>query len=84
VPADQSMLSACGRDVVRGVPNKLFFAKDLESALAKRAQAVCTKAGVKEGPLLDACTLDVAVIGSSNAAKVYATMRNPVVVGDTK
>ena len=84
VPAKESMLSACGRDVERGVPKKLFFAKDLDPRLARRTQAICAQAGVKEGPLLDACTLDVAVIGSSSAAKVYATMPNPVVVGDAK
>jgi hypothetical protein len=84
VPASESMLSPCGRDVASGVPKKLFFARDLDPQLAKRTQAVCAKAGVKEGPLLDACTLDVAVIGSSNAAKVFANKPNPVVVGDAK
>jgi hypothetical protein len=84
VPAIESMLSACGRNVERGVPKKLFFAKDLDPRLGRRTQVICAQAGVKEGPLLDACTLDVAVIGSSKAAKVYATMPNPVVVGDAK
>jgi hypothetical protein len=76
------MLSACGREVVRGVPKQLFFARDLDPRLARRTRAICEKAGVKEGPLLDACTLDVAVIGSAVAAKVYATTPVPVVVGD--
>src|ERR1700674_495593 len=84
VSAKDSMLSACGRETERGVPKKLFFAKDLNPQLAQRTRAVCLKAGVKEGPLLDACTLDVAVIGSSIAAKVFATTPNPLVVGDAK
>ena len=84
VPAAESMLMDCGKDVVRGVPAKPFFARDLEPALAKRAQAICAQAGVKEGPLMDACTLDVAVIGSASAAKVHAITRNPVVVGDAR
>jgi hypothetical protein len=84
VSAKESMLLVCGRDFERGVPKKLFFAKDLDPQLAKRTRAVCAKAGVKEGPLLDACILDVAVIGSSNAAKVHATTPNPVVVGDAR
>jgi hypothetical protein len=84
VPANESMLSTCGREVERGVPKKLFFARDLDPQLARRTRAICTQAGVKEGPLLDACTLDVAVIGSNNAAKVFATTPNPVVVGDAR
>jgi hypothetical protein len=84
VPPKESILSACGREPERGVPKKLFFAKDLDPRLAQRARAICVKAGVKEGPLLEACTLDVAVIGSEIAAKVFATTPNPVVVGDAK
>jgi hypothetical protein len=84
VPSTESMLSACGREVERGVPRKLFFARDLDPQLARRTRATCVKAGVKEGPLLEACTLDVAVIGSSSAAKVFATTPNPVVVGDSR
>jgi hypothetical protein len=84
VPAKESMLSACGREAERGVPKKLFFAKDLDPRLAGRTRAICLKAGVKEGPLLDACTLDVAVIGNSNAAKVFATTPSPVVVGHAR
>jgi hypothetical protein len=84
VPSTESMLSACGRGVERGVPKKLFFAKDLDPRLAARTRAICVKAGVKEGPLLEACALDVAVIGSSTAAKVFATTPNPLVVGDAR
>ena len=83
VPSNESMLSACGQEVERGVPKTLFFAKDLDPQLARRTRAICAQAGVKEGPLLDACTLDVAVIGS-RAAKVFAAMPNPIAVGDAR
>jgi hypothetical protein len=39
-------------------------------------------AGVKAGPLLDACTLDVAVIGDDKAAQVFVNAREPVAVGN--
>ncbi len=37
---------------------------------------------MKNKALLDACTLDVAVIGSESAARVYARTPDPVAVGD--
>ena len=44
-------------------------------------RAVCTAAGVKAGPLLEACTLDVAVIGQDAAAKVFVGAPAPIAVG---
>jgi len=79
----RSMLNACGREVKGGVPRKPFYATDLDQALAKRAQEVCQRAGVKEGPLLDACMIDVAVIGPK-AAQGYVRMPVPVDVGDAR
>jgi len=38
---------------------------------------------VKKGPLLDACMIDVAMLGEG-AAKVFAGMRPPVAVGDAR
>lgn len=63
----------------RGNPAKPFFAKDLEPQLAERARAICLKAGVK-GPHLDACTLDVAVIGKETAARAFVDARPPVLI----
>jgi len=68
------------RRVEKGIPAKPFYARDLDRQLADRTRAVCTKAGVPEGPLLDSCTLDVAVIGNEAAARVFATARPPVAV----
>jgi hypothetical protein len=36
---------------------------------------------VKKGPLLDACTLDVAVLGRSDAAQIYVGAPKPAAVG---
>jgi hypothetical protein len=82
VPANESLLSICGeREVEPGIPKKPFYAKDLDPQLYKRARAVCTAAGVKVKSLLDACTLDVAVIGRETAAKVFVDLRAPAAVG---
>jgi len=79
----RSMLNACGREVKPGVPRKPFYATDLNPELAKRALTVCERAGVKQGPLLDACMIDVAVIGPK-AAQGYVRMPAPVDVGDAR
>jgi hypothetical protein len=83
VDPKRSLLNACGREVKRGVPQKPFYATDLNQELAKRAQEVCQRAGVKEGPVLDACMIDVAVIGPK-AAQGYVRMPAPVDVGDAR
>jgi hypothetical protein len=84
VPPNQSLLMACGREVDRAKPRALFFAKNLDPLVARRARAVCVRAGVAAGPLQDACTLDVAVIGNERAAKVFATLNKPTAVGDAR
>jgi hypothetical protein len=83
VASNQSMLSACGASDLRGIPQKPFFANDLGAELARRSRTICTQAGVKEGPLLDACMIDVAVLGQE-AAKVYASVPMPIAVGDAR
>ena len=84
VEPKESVLYACGEAKAEpGLPQKPFFAKDLPAEIYKKASAVCTSAGVKIRPLLDACILDVAVIGYDSAAKVYVGMPAPLVVGDT-
>lgn len=82
VPANRSLLSACGNENVEtGIPDGTFYANDLAPDLAKKTRGVCTAAGVKPGPLLEACTLDVAVIGDEQAAQVFVDARDPVVEG---
>jgi hypothetical protein len=78
-----SLLSVCdaGRAIERGIPARTFYAKDLDRDLKAKALAVCSTAGVKAGPLLDACALDVAVIGRDAAAKVFVGAKVPTAVG---
>ncbi len=82
-PAD-SMLNVCGERVQSGIPTKPFYAQDLDPRLAKRVQLICNKAGVKEGPLLDACMIDVAFTGKAAAAKIYIKMPAPIAVGEIR
>ena len=83
VPPNQSLLSPCGESVQRDIPKKPFYAKDLDPELARRNRDICMRAGVKEGPLLDACMIDVAMLGG-RAAKVFAGRSTPVVVGNAQ
>ena len=83
VSGETSMLSVCnaGKTIEVGIPTRTFYAKDLEPGIREKAQGVCTTAGVKQGPLLEACTLDVAVIGNDAAAKVFVDALPPAAVG---
>jgi hypothetical protein len=82
VTPEESLLSACGdREIELGVAAKPFYAADLDPKLAEQTRAICEAAGVKHGALLDACTLDVAVTGDNQAAKVFVGMRTPTAVG---
>lgn len=83
VSEKESILSVCDRGsrVERGAPGRPFFAEDLEPAVRDKARAICLEAGVKKGVLLDACTLDVAVIGDPAAAEVFVDAVMPGAVG---
>jgi hypothetical protein len=82
VPTEASLLSVCGeRAIETGVPSKPFYANDLDPEISRRTRAVCVAAGVRGKALLDACTLDVAVIGDDSAAKVFVGQRAPAAVG---
>ena len=39
---------------------------------------------MKDRNLLEACTLDVAVIGKDDAAKVFVNLRKPIAIGRVK
>jgi hypothetical protein len=81
VASGDSLLSACGEQGMEsGIPQKPFFAKDLDPTVYQRARELCLKAGVKAEPLLDACTLDVAVIGDKKAAQVFIRMPATIAV----
>jgi hypothetical protein len=61
-------------------PAKPFYAGDLDAAHYDPARATCVAAGIKIDALLDACTLDVAVIGSPKAAEAFAGAPAPAAV----
>ena len=81
VPANQSLLSACGRKVVSGNAQTLFYASNLPPTLAKPARVICLDAGVRVAPLLDACTVDVVVLGKA-AAQAYLSEPANVTLGE--
>jgi hypothetical protein len=81
VSAEESLLSDCGPEVAPDIPLQPFYAEDVPPALREQAATACIAAGVKPGPLFDACTLDVAVIGDDAAARVFVGAKTPVSVG---
>ena len=61
-------------------PKKPYTVKNLALREYKTARAACIKASVKAQPLLDACTLDVAVLRSPAVAKLYTGVVAPAAV----
>jgi hypothetical protein len=82
VPASQSLLSACGDKVIRGNPTTLFYTNNLPPVLAKQARGVCIEAKIRVPALLDACTVDVAMLGNKAAVKAYLSEPANVTVGE--
>ncbi len=79
----ESLLSVCTNgDVEQGNPDRFFFARDLDREDFDRTRALCSEAGVTGEAYLDACTLDVAVLGTDAAASVYVDARRPVLVAN--
>jgi hypothetical protein len=77
VPPDQSLL--CREDnIIRGVPDRPFYASDLDPADYKLGQATCKAAGVKD-ELLEACILDAGVLGQG-AADFFVRAPAPIAV----
>jgi hypothetical protein len=80
VRAEESLLGDCGaRDTAYAPPSKLLFARDLTPEQRNKGMAACNAAGVKAGPLFEACVLDVVVLNRDAAAAVFATMPAPTV-----
>jgi hypothetical protein len=83
VPANQDLLSACngnGGAVKHINPREPFYAKNLPLKFATLAREVCAKAGIEAAPVLNACMVDVAVLGV-RGANVYRTLGTPAVWG---
>jgi hypothetical protein len=76
-PAESLPAQLCDdRRIERGNPGRSFYANDLAPKQREPAQATCVAAGVKNQTLLEACTLDTAVLGRT-AAKVFARAKAP-------
>ena len=78
----EDLLSVCGEQTEIGNPLIPFYGRQLPPRLYEQSRAVCTTAGVIGDALLDACTLDIGVIGNDAAAQVYVNARQPVAVGN--
>ncbi len=77
-PNDSLLSKLCGdKDTGRAIPATTFYAKDLDPNVRERARAICTEAGVRNESLLDACTIDVTVLGTRDAATVFARAHPP-------
>jgi hypothetical protein len=81
VSPKESLLTCGERGLKNGIPRKPFYANDLDIKVYERALAVSKAAGVKDGALLDAATLDVAVIGDDRAARAFVGTHAPIAVG---
>jgi hypothetical protein len=82
VKADDSLLLACGRPDEEANPGKPFHLENLEPKLREEALSVCLRYQISDPALLNACNLDVAVLGRQ-AAAVYQTMTPPVLDGNS-
>jgi hypothetical protein len=63
-----------------GIPEKLFFASHLNPQDRARALAICKANHITNQTLLDACTLDTAVLKDEAAARVFVHTLPPRVV----
>jgi hypothetical protein len=79
IAPNQSLLCP-GHKIESGKPVAPIYATDLTQSQNSFAQGVCAAAGVKDPTLLEACILDVTVIGSNSAANVFASLTPPVAV----
>jgi hypothetical protein len=77
VPPNESLLCR-DNNIVRGVPDRPFYASDLDPAAFKLGEETCKAAGV-EAQLLDACILDVGVLGQG-AAEFFTRAPTPIAV----
>ena len=80
VPAGKSLLAACSGKTANSDPSKLLYAKNLPAKTYAAARAICVGHKVASAPLLDACTVDEAVLGAnSNAYMAFRTLPNNTV-----
>jgi hypothetical protein len=80
VKSETSLLTPCGKATEVGNPTNTFYARDLNQDQQARGHTICGQFGVQPA-WLDACVLDVAVLGE-NAAAGYAGAPNPITNGN--
>ena len=80
VTPSQDLLSPCGLKFASSNPTKNYEASSLPHKEYLTAHAICFRAGVRAPGMLDACTLDVAVLGKE-ALGVYRTLPKNVIWG---
>lgn len=78
--APKDSLLCHGGQVPPGMPQKSTTVEDLKPAERERARAICTRAGVNQGPLLNDCMLDVTFLGKPSAADVFVYAPPPKTV----
>jgi VWD domain-containing protein len=77
VQANQSLFTEA-TTIKAGIPSSPFFANHLKPQEFARARAVCAANHITNKTLLDACTLDTAVLNTERAAKVFIQIRPPL------
>lgn len=80
VPSGQSLVSVCNDPEPDVDPTAPLWADELPTKTEATDQALCQSDGVTDPTLLEACTLDVAVLGNG-AAQDYVGEAPPVDVG---
>jgi hypothetical protein len=75
-----SLLTVCGK-VASGLPRNLMYSGNLNPKQARAAMDICLGEGIQAAPLLDACTVDVAVLGTKAATLIYQTLPSNAIWG---
>jgi hypothetical protein len=78
--APKDSLLCHGGQVPPGMPQKPTTVEDLKPDEREKAEAICTRAGVSRGPLLNDCMLDVTLLGNPSAADVFVYAPKPKTV----
>jgi hypothetical protein len=77
-PRESLPTQLCGAsNIEASIPERPFYANDLNQKDYNRARASCVAAGVKEQALLDACILDTAVLGDKAATRAFVRANPP-------
>lgn len=69
VQDSQSLVAVCGDKTQAADPAAPFWADQLPKDLQAKALQICQKDGVRDATLLEACTLDVGVLGEVGATE---------------